>query len=335
LPEEGDAAKQMRVYIQIEQVETYYRLWKLDDVEKLGQQALKLAREIDDKTSIAYIIAHIGLNTNRRGYYDESKKYLLEADTLVDDIQDKTIQIFILRQLGNVDAAKPQTATKALGYFERSLAIAREINDLDGEASAYNAIGNAYMTLNRLAESIEVYEKGVTIAHEIGDDSMLSVLLMNIGLLYYFKRDYQKSRQTYQEALHISEKIGAGQLNVQTSINQTRIQLGVSYDEMIPSVKLCLEIALADDSLVNVNESVEALIHLFTREGKYARAAELLGVWYASPLFEASDPLIQIHTNLSLATIKQHLSEAEVDAAIERGKQLDLMTVGKMLLTEL
>lgn len=335
LTEDGDDAKQMRVYVNIAQIETYYRRWQLEEVDRLGPQVLKLAQEVDDRPSIAYILAHLCLNLNRRGYVDESEKYLLKVEALINDIDNPRIKLFVLRQIGNVYSNKPQTGMKALDYLEQSLAIAREIKNLEGEASAYNAIGNAYSTLNRLTDAIEVYERGARLAREMGDDGMLSVLLMNIGQVNYYQQDYPKSLQVQKDATTVLQGIGADMLSINIQMAASLTQTDASREDILHYLKPSLEASLATDNLSMVNEAVEVYIHLLTYEGQYQRAADLIGVWYASPLFEPDDALLQIHIDKSLDIISQHLSTEALQAAIEGGKTQDLMTVGKSLLAEL
>lgn len=335
LPEEGDDAKRIRVEIQIEQVETHYRRWQTTEVDELGRDTLKLAREVGDKTNLAYILAHLGLNANRRGHVESSKSYLLEADALLDDIKKPAVKIFVLRQIGNHYTTSVATTEKGLVYFEQSLAIARETKDIYGEASAYNAIGNAYLSLNRVPEAIEVYEKGAALSRQLGDTSQMCVLLMNFALTHYYLRDYPKALKVNQEVMTLLEQIGASINNSRLQIAQTLVQMETNHDEVIKFLKPSLAESIEANNLGGIQEALEVCAYLAVRAKEYEHAAELIGVCYTSPLYDPDFLAGQIHLNDALATIKQHLPETEVEAAIARGKAMDMTAVAKSLLAEL
>jgi serine/threonine protein kinase/predicted ATPase len=335
LPEdENDETKQMRVYINIEQVDTFYRRWQLEEVDKLGHEVLKLARELDDHQSLAHILAHLALNVSRRGDYEGSVKYALEADQLFDHISDKRIQLFVLRQIGNAYTTRAKTVRKGLEYFERSHAIASEIHDIFGQASACNAIGNAYLVLNQLSTAVEYHEKAASFAREVKDASQLSVALMNVGLDYFYAENYLKAQSIYQEVFALREQIGADQATTHSQMAVVLLHLGSKDEDVLQHLNPVLLRGIETNDFIAIQESLETLAELLVRRGDYERGAETIGLWYTGPTYDPDDVLGQMHINKALDTIAQALPAEVIAAAIERGKAMDLLETAKALYAE-
>ena len=95
---------------------------------------------------------------------------------------------------------------KAIEYFEKSLQIKKEINDLLGESACYTNLGNAY-SLGDLRKAIEYYEKSLQIKKEIGDRSGESKRYTNLGVAYGDLGDFRKAIEYYEKSLQIKKEI--------------------------------------------------------------------------------------------------------------------------------
>lgn len=335
LPQEGDDAKQLRIYLQSILVEVYSFRWLVDQVILLGHETLALARELDHRPSIASLLSMLGLNLSRLGQLDKAREYLLEAETYLPNIEDPRITTLVLRQLGNSYSHKGAEIAISLNYFEKAIAVSRANNDLYGEASAYNGIGNINALQRRIPEALEAYEKSIAVARRIGGDGLISTALINISSNLYNEGDFEKALRVAHEALAYRQKIGGDPLTINAGLLLISIQMNASDDVIMGYLKTHLQGGIAMNSLIELRTSIEAFVHLFTREGHYERACELIGLWYASPVTDYEILVDFIYVNKSLETIRQHLSEDVIQAAIERGRSLDILTTAQVLLAEL
>ncbi|WP_313927671.1 toll/interleukin-1 receptor domain-containing protein [Pseudoxanthomonas sp.] len=95
---------------------------------------------------------------------------------------------------------------KAIGYFERCLAIARETGTRPGESSALGNLGSAYSLLGLEEKSIECYEQAMVIAREIGDRVGEGSSFGNLGTAYLQRGEVEKAIGYFEKWLVISRE---------------------------------------------------------------------------------------------------------------------------------
>jgi tetratricopeptide (TPR) repeat protein len=99
-------------------------------------------------------------------------------------------------------------ARKAIEYYEKALAVAREIGDKSGQGNALGNLGIAYKNLGEARKAIEYYEKALAVAREIGDKSGQGNALGNLGIAYKNLGEARKAIENYEKALTIAREIG-------------------------------------------------------------------------------------------------------------------------------
>ena len=96
----------------------------------------------------------------------------------------------------------------AIAHFEQSLAISREIGDLQDEGNALGNLGNAYRALGENRKAIGYFEQALVIHREIGDRQSEGAGLSNLGLVYHALGEVRESIAYSEQALVISREIG-------------------------------------------------------------------------------------------------------------------------------
>lgn len=337
LPEDNDPdAKQMRVLVLREMGNTLVWLRDFEAIDRVGPGAVALAREVSDSTSLASVLAIIGLTLLQRARYDEASIALVEAEGLIDEIDDQGVVTLVLRQIGNLYAIKVKTAEKALSYFDRSLHISQAINDRDGEASAYNSKGIAYTSLGRLEDAAEAFMRSGALAQELGYDSMYYIALGNLADINMLMGDYTAAYDYLEQSTVLGRQIGAKDMVYREIMRvYLRVLEGATGGEVGAALYDCLHKSLIAQDISMITSILETYAILLTNEGEYEHAATIFGVNYTSPDFDPNNDVRQIEINRTLETIAQHLSEDEVEAAIARGRSMDLMTTAEAILSEL
>ncbi len=97
---------------------------------------------------------------------------------------------------------------KAIDYFEKALAIDREIGDRGAEGDALASLGVVYANLGETHKAIASYEQALTIAREIGARRGEGTALGNLGLAYADLGETRKAIAYYEQALTIAQEIG-------------------------------------------------------------------------------------------------------------------------------
>ena len=113
---------------------------------------------------------------------------------------------------------------QALEYFQKSLAIQKELGDKKGIAKTLNNIGLIYMNQGNTPRALEYFQKSQAIKEELGDKKGIGAILNNIGLIYHDQGDYPRALEYYQKSLAIKEELGD-----KKSISGGLVNIGIIY----------------------------------------------------------------------------------------------------------
>lgn len=95
----------------------------------------------------------------------------------------------------------------AIDYYQNSLDIALEINDLDNIGGSLVNLGLAYYSLEKYEEALDCSRRGLEIAREIGNREFEAHALNNLGLIYSDLEEYQLAIDYYHFSLEVKSKV--------------------------------------------------------------------------------------------------------------------------------
>jgi tetratricopeptide (TPR) repeat protein len=178
----------------------------------------KLAVQKYPENSVAYYC--LGEAYHKIGELNLAYENMKKAESLTNNKED-LMHIYnkigqILESMGNLDDA-------AL-YFMKSLISAKELNNIDMQASILNNIANVYSSKGELDKALSYYEESLSLRT---NEKEKAVNYNNIALIYYNKGDYQKAIQYFQKAIEIDEKYGDYH-----KASMYKLNLGNTYREM-------------------------------------------------------------------------------------------------------
>ncbi len=112
-------------------------------------------------------------------------------------------------ELGNLGLAYSHLGQveKAIQFYEKALAIAQEIGDRGGEGAWLGNLGNAYSDLGQVEKAIQYYEKALAIAQETGDRRGEGTWLNNLGVIFEDKKKYSEALAYYYLSRDIRKEI--------------------------------------------------------------------------------------------------------------------------------
>ncbi len=107
---------------------------------------------------------------------------------------------------------------KALEYYQTSVSMFEQHNDLKNMAKYLNNIGVLYKRQSEFDKAIEYYIRSLRIKEEISDEKGTAASLNNIGLVYFNQGNYTKALEYHERAKTMMEDLGyregiANQLN--------------------------------------------------------------------------------------------------------------------------
>jgi len=114
------------------------------------------------------------------------------------------------RALGSIGGAymNDQNFTKAVEFYDKSLAVAESINDLEGISAALCNSGLVYREWSQLDTALEKYEKSLEIDEKIGDIRGQAGMCNNIGVVYHDKAEFDRALEYLNRSLKIVENMG-------------------------------------------------------------------------------------------------------------------------------
>jgi tetratricopeptide (TPR) repeat protein len=210
---------------------------------ELHQEALGIAKELNDKQGIGAVLGNLGIAYDSLGEYQKAISYYQEALNIAKEIGDKKSEGSLLGNLGNAYYSLGEYQ-KAISYYQEALNIAKKIGDRQGEGNSLGSLGNAYLSLGEYQKAISYYQEALNIAKEIGDRKGEGSLLGNLGIAYDSLGQYQKAISYYQEALNIAKEIGdrQGEGNWLGNLGNAYLSLG-EYQRAIGYYEEALNIA--------------------------------------------------------------------------------------------
>jgi tetratricopeptide (TPR) repeat protein len=233
-----------------------------------------------------------------------------------------------LSHLGKLAALQgnPQAAET---YAEESLAIYRELGDRQGVGHVLDVLSWIAAYTGDHARAIEHNREALAIGREIGDRRQTARSLNSLCYAARHQGRLQEALHYVEESLSIAKELGVqtiyplGNLAaVQASTGQADAGWRTWREAM--NEALTIGDAAAAPSFVGL-----ASVWL-AQAGQYERAAELVGL----ARDRAVDVQAQIESEPALAILRQVLSADELEAAMARGRALDLDAVVAELLDE-
>lgn len=145
---------------------------------ELHMQAVAIARQLRDQRGLATRLANLGNSSVSAGNLRGAVPYFEEAVTLQEQLGDRRELALRLGIIGNLCSELGRSAPTddeaaehfrtALMYYERTLAIARELGDALSEAELMRSIGNVLANSARYDEAITWYREAFTMFEILG-----------------------------------------------------------------------------------------------------------------------------------------------------------------------
>ena len=100
-------------------------------------------------------------------------------------------------------------ANEAILFCERSVRAYGEIEDIVGQARAYNNLGIAYSNQGTWEKSSQAYEKSLTINQQIGNIQEQGFVANNLANIYLYRGEWDQAAQLFNENNTIWKQLGA------------------------------------------------------------------------------------------------------------------------------
>lgn len=271
------------------------------------EQALKIARDLDNKASEYVCLGNLGYAHLNLGDSNKTIKYSEQALDMAKEIGDKKGEGAWLGNLGNI-FLKLGKHNKAIECFEKALKIAIEIGDKQSEELRLGDLGNSYSILERYSEALKYFEQAIEIARDIGDKQNEGIWFSDLGKIYANLRKYSMALKNLEQALNIAKEIGDKQSEGTSlgSIGNLYLNYG-DYSQALRYYRLALDIAIEIGDKQSEGIRIGNIGNAYFKLGEYNKAIDnykqALDIFV--PMFGYNHPSTRIfENNLQMAKSK-------------------------------
>lgn len=142
-----------------------------------------------------------------RGYLSEGRHWLRRSLTLTERREVHAARAKALAGAGGL-AFLQGDYPEARALHEQSLAIARELGDIQGMALALNNLGNVFYYQGDYTSARSCYEESLAFRQNAGDSWGIAGSLTNLGNVAREQGDYARARLLYEESLATWRTLG-------------------------------------------------------------------------------------------------------------------------------
>ncbi len=142
---------------------------------------------------------------NRRAHYEEALEHRLQARVAANMQQDIDLTMKVAHNLG-LDYAYLRQYDLALMYLEESVALARQIGNVNFEGAGLKSIGACYFWQGQYAEAIRAYEQAYTRLAACGNRNWQGRVCYDLAEAWLQMNDQARAMQYAQEGLQIAQE---------------------------------------------------------------------------------------------------------------------------------
>lgn len=328
-----------------DQTEVAYCLWRLafavagldkpEQALELTHESLSIYTELNDKWGMALTHRFVGFLNALMYNRDLAYQHTFKAYQLFSEVGNKLAIAGALSNLAAFVMSVQHDWELAEDYYRQALALAREIGSPRRIAITLCGIGFLMLRQGQIDEAEGLAQEALMFVYDANLPATTAVPLELLSDIAELREDYNRAYQLELEAYnlaHISPNQGR-KLGTTLRRGWLLCCLG-AYDESIEYLLEVLQMALDVEGIGAMLAVIEASALIKQARGQSETALEYLALIFEHPetdieMTSKIPKLIQLQQQL-----KAELGKKAYNAAWERGKSLDVLTVAQQLLDE-
>ncbi|HEU5156839.1 MAG TPA: tetratricopeptide repeat protein [Streptosporangiaceae bacterium] len=216
-------------------------LGRYDRAVQVGEEALRLYRELGDAWGEAESLDTLAAAQWHRGRFDQVRELISQALPIRQRIGDRVGEANCLHDLARVHR-RIGRCDVALCHELEALDVRQELGDLRGEVEAYHNLSRIYCHLGLYGWALRDARRALAGATELGDQRGRARALSTISDIHRRCGDAEHAQAPAEEALRIQRRIGDGRGEGVTRDNLARFHLvGGRVTEALEHARLALE----------------------------------------------------------------------------------------------
>jgi tetratricopeptide (TPR) repeat protein len=336
----------------------------------LFQQSLVINQQLGDQHGIASCVYCLGIIVKNKGEYARATDLFQQSQAIFQQLDDQAGIANCFHNLGYIAYAQGDYI-RATDLYQQSLAINQQLGAQARIANSLIHLGIIAMDQGEYTRATEIFQQCLVIRQKLGNQLGIADVLSNLGSIAIDSRDYKRAEDLTRQSLAIYQKLDIRN-GVAYCLNN--LGLIAFYTGAFARAKDLLEQSLTifqqledkfntaltmshiawlllqqrlSDARVKFYESlvlsttvgspplqafnVVGFAGMLHQANASLRSAELLGMVQVHP---STERMIRQRINAVMSQLETALPAEELQAALERGKELDLDTVVAELLAE-
>jgi len=166
---------------------------------------------------------------------------------------------------------------QAKSYLKQAEQAARELGDVEGQATILRHLGRIAIRLGNPKQAQERYQEGIALARQTGNKKLISALLTSLGALADRRGQLEQARTYYEEGVTLAEEISD---ELRIAVLQTNLAIIAVKQGHYTSAKSNYQLALQRFRRLDHKEYcahiLQNLGELVEQQGDYEKAGHYL-----------------------------------------------------------
>ncbi|MBL7745303.1 MAG: hypothetical protein JNN00_17645 [Chitinophagaceae bacterium] len=150
---------------------------------ELNIQKLQIEEKRDKPRNLASVLMNIGVIHALQEEYRKALEYYSKADSVIRQFNVEDMKYYIALNMGDA-YNRLDISDSAYLYFNRSLELAKRLDDVDLVGTSMTGLGHSYLKMGIYPLSKENYQQAITHLQSVNDDEILCEAALGLARLY-------------------------------------------------------------------------------------------------------------------------------------------------------
>jgi len=294
-----------------------------------------------EKYYLAQVLSKMGEAYQLMGQNEQTLKYVNQAYEMQREIGDLVGESETLRAL-SMTASQMGLFEDFEAYQEQAYAIQLQTNYLLGQATSNLYLGGFKFLRGKIVEGRRQMELGLELAIDVADSSTQAWCHAMLALFNCLNGDFEQGKAELNKAKGIQtdpfRQTGAGNPFLELNINTADFILSLQDGNLLEAKKHLLQplhLIIMTHSVVYMHIILPLAALVRVQEGRPGAAGELFGLTDTLPVQTTGWIAHCEWLKKTRRTVEEQLGGPALEAALERGKSLDLQNTVKAFLDEI
>jgi len=296
-------------------------------------ECIAMRRALGDQRGLAYALTWLAFNFSRVGSLEECASLIRESMAINQSIGDKASVADGLMWMGRLLVWQGQFE-ESFGLLEQCLPLYYDLGDRYNSTFAYVIIGLGRM-LGGKHEQVEHYTTmALELAQENGLGREMAISYWVLAGTALAQGKILEAYKLIQESVNLYRQVGhQDELGWALSVLANILTTLGEAEAAMAAMSEALQIAVKTRAHHALKHSLAAMASILAREDRAVQAIELYALVLDDPIWKVSPWMEQV-AGQYVSAASASLPEVDIEAARERGQQLDMYATAQELLKE-